>query len=165
MPYYNILREKYPHEMFLMKNHMDKMIIAYAIDERNSTKHCQNIYQKGFDNIYMLSGGLEDFVRDYPDFCEGKEMSKIIHEQEKKAEIEREQLNKNRYKTNSMISGKNNINGSMKSGVNEITSGVKNMNMVNNNMISSKVSTVSEKISVNTGVDIHQLKNDLKVKK
>lgn len=77
MPFYNISRDKYPHEMYMMKNHLDKMIICYHNDERNSITNCQLLFQKGFDNIYMLTGGLEDFVNKYTDYCEGPGLSKI----------------------------------------------------------------------------------------
>ena len=77
MPFYNISRDKYPHEMYMMKNHLDKMIICYHNDERNSITNCQLLFQKGFDNIYMLTGGLEDFVNKYTDFCEGPGLAKI----------------------------------------------------------------------------------------
>lgn len=77
MPFYNISRDKYPHEMYMMKNHLDKMIICYHNDERNSITNCQLLFQKGFDNIYMLTGGLEDFVNKYTDYCEGPGLAKI----------------------------------------------------------------------------------------
>ena len=77
MPFYNISRDKYPHEMYMMKNHLDKMIICCHNDERNSITNCQLLFQKGFDNIYMLTGGLEDFVNKYTDYCEGPGLAKI----------------------------------------------------------------------------------------
>lgn len=77
MPFYNISRDKYPHEMYMMKNHLDKMIICYHNDERNSITNCQLLFQKGFDNIYMLTGGLEEFVKNHTDFCEGPGLAKI----------------------------------------------------------------------------------------
>ena len=38
------------------------MIIIYHNDERNSTNYAQLLSQKGFDNVYLLSGGIEDFI-------------------------------------------------------------------------------------------------------
>lgn len=41
-------------------------------------------FEKGFDNIYLLTGGLEEFHSHHPDFVEGKDipwpipLSKII---------------------------------------------------------------------------------------
>jgi len=29
-------------------------------------------FDKGFDNIFLVSGGIEDFVAQFPQFCEGE---------------------------------------------------------------------------------------------
>jgi len=28
--------------------------------------------EKGYENVFLLSGGIEDFVEDFPELCEGK---------------------------------------------------------------------------------------------
>lgn len=162
MPYFNISREKYPHEMFLMKNHMDKMVIAYAYDERNTIPHCQLIFQKGFDNIYMLSGGIEEFVKNFPDFCEGPGMTKVLHEIKQKEMLEKEQMSKSRYKNNtkSVVGGE---------GVSGITNKIGTMSIKSqkgdNMIVSSKTSTVSgyqqQQQPYSEKAEFTKLKNDL----
>ena len=140
MPFYNISRDKFPQDMYMMKNKSDKMIICYALDERNSITHCQLLFQKGFDNIYMLTGGIEEFVIKYPDYCEGKEMPNIIMEQKKKEEKEKLSQNKTRYKTTSVIgSVKNDPNVSCKQSV---VSGVSNFTQ------KSSISTLKKNLGV-----------------
>jgi hypothetical protein len=57
------------------------MIIIYHLDEKNSIPFGQLLFEKGYNNIYLLSGGnfyksigIEDFLKDYRDLCEGKEI-------------------------------------------------------------------------------------------
>jgi len=37
------------------------------------------LFQKGFDNIFFISGGLEDFVKVYPEMCEGPGVPALIN--------------------------------------------------------------------------------------
>ena len=55
------------------------MIIIYHIDERNSTVYAQLLSQKGFENVFMLSGGIEEFVNNFPEKCEGYNVQQIIN--------------------------------------------------------------------------------------
>ncbi len=147
MPYFNISRDKFPQDMYLMKNKEDKMIICYALDERTSTTHCQLLFQKGFDNIYLLTGGIEEFVKKYPDLCEGKGMSRILIELKKAEEKEEKNNSKTRYKTTTIL---NKIN----TGTNENSQ----------NIVSCKVSTVSGVSGITQKSSISALKKDLGVK-
>lgn len=158
MPYYNVSREKYPSEMFLIKNHMDKMIIAYGYDERNSIPHCQLIFQKGYDNIYMLSGGIEEFVKSYPDYCEGPGMAEILIQQQKIIKIEQEQLSKQRYKNNNLNNNKE------KSVISKDSLGGNNFS-TKNNLISSKTSVVSNQTNQSEKTNLSNLKKNLGVNK
>ena len=55
------------------------MIIIYHNDERNSTNYAQLLSQKGFDNVYLLSGGIEDFISVFPQKCEGYQVEQYIN--------------------------------------------------------------------------------------
>lgn len=112
MPYFNISRDKYPNEVYMIKNQMDKMVIAYGYDERNSVTHCQLLFQKGFDNIYMLTGGLEEFVKAHPTYCEGVGLAKIIHEMEQERLKSLKTTNGNKKTDNSVT-----VTSNMKSNV------------------------------------------------
>lgn len=41
-------------------------------DERKGTQAAQLLNEKGYENVFLLSGGIEDFVEDFPELCEGK---------------------------------------------------------------------------------------------
>lgn len=148
MPFYNISRDKYPHEMYMMKNHLDKMIICYHNDERNSITNCQLLFQKGFDNIYMLTGGLEDFVNKYTDYCEGPGLAKIrislkekeIKEKDGKKVSKKVEDNKFIDTSKSVKSGITNSNLTVKS--------QSNVNKGNNTKLLNVKETVKDPFSV-----------------
>lgn len=71
-PVPNIGRDKITPELFRFKNSPDKLIIIYMNDERKGTQAAQMLYEKGYENTYLLSGGVEMFLEDYPELCEGK---------------------------------------------------------------------------------------------
>lgn len=82
----NISRDKFPPEIFSFvslviiwqKNKEDKLIIIYSSDEKSSITYAQLLTQKGYDNIYMLSGGIEEFVKVYPEKCDGTMVQQLI---------------------------------------------------------------------------------------
>ena len=155
MPYYQISRDKYPNDMYMMKNQTDKMIICYGLDERSSTASCQLLFQKGFDNIYMLTGGIEEFVKSYAEYCEGNGIAKILIEQKEKELKEKELLSKPRYKKSET-----------KSIVSSSDISISNKGLLENQeyKTSSKVSTVSVSnisTSKKSEVNIDKLKKDL----
>jgi len=41
-------------------------VVVYADDERHGILHTRIIFEKGFDNVYLLSGGLCLFKAEYP---------------------------------------------------------------------------------------------------
>ena len=57
-------------------------------DERNGTQYAQLLTEKGYDNTFLLSGGIEGFLEDYADLCEGRQVpvpkSKLREEEERK---------------------------------------------------------------------------------
>lgn len=42
-------------------------------DERKGVEHAKLFTEKGFDNIYLLSGGFESFAEHFPNLLEGKQ--------------------------------------------------------------------------------------------
>jgi rhodanese-related sulfurtransferase len=61
------------------RNKADKLIILYDTDDTSRTAmECAVLFlQKGFDNIFVLTGGLKHFSEKYVDRIEGSEASKI----------------------------------------------------------------------------------------
>ncbi|KAJ0392480.1 hypothetical protein P43SY_004011 [Pythium insidiosum] len=58
-------------EMYTFKNQESKLIILYDQDEKTVAQTAHTLVQRGFDNIYVLTGGLVDFADEYPDRIEG----------------------------------------------------------------------------------------------
>ena len=101
-PAVNISRDKFTHQMIMMKNKPGKMIIMYHKDERNGIPYANNFFQKGYDNVFFLSGGIEEFAKNYPDYLEGPEKEKYINmkkERELQAKIaeEKKSFKKSQY--------------------------------------------------------------------
>lgn len=55
----NIGRDKVIPELFRFKNQPNKLIIIYMGDERKGTAAATLMSEKGYDNVYLLSGGIE----------------------------------------------------------------------------------------------------------
>ena len=68
----NIGRDKMIPELYHFKNKPDKLIILYMGDERSGTKAAMLFAEKGFDNTYLLSGGIEQFLENHSDLVEGR---------------------------------------------------------------------------------------------
>jgi centrosomal protein CEP41 len=47
------------------------MIIIYALDERQGTELALKMVEKGFENTFLLSGGIEKFLEECTDLVEG----------------------------------------------------------------------------------------------
>ena len=67
----NVTRDRILPEMFRIKNQAGKLIIIYAADERPGVEYAQKLAQRGFENIYLVTGGLEEFIKAYPSYLEG----------------------------------------------------------------------------------------------
>ena len=70
-PAVNIARDKTIPELFRFKNAPDKLIIIYMLDERQGVSQAQLLCEKGYENVFLLSGGCEAFLEDYQNLCEG----------------------------------------------------------------------------------------------
>jgi len=117
-----ISRDKFLPEMIMMKNKEGKMIILYHTDERNGVPYANLLFQKGYDNVFFLSGGIEEFMKKYPEYLEGPEREKYINmkieEDKKNMILEQKRAGKNaKYNfvgkgdNKSTVSGKSNVTG------------------------------------------------------
>ena len=70
----NILRDKVFSQLLRFKNHPDKIIVVYMNDERNGTHQAKLLFEKGFDNVYLLSGGIEGFLETNYELVEGTQV-------------------------------------------------------------------------------------------
>ena len=73
-PAVNIARDKTIPELFRFKNAPDKLIIIYMLDERQGVQYAQLLSEKGYDNVFLLSGGCEQFLQDYQNLFEGTDI-------------------------------------------------------------------------------------------
>eukprot|EP01060_Flectonema_neradi_P025727 TRINITY_DN3454_c3_g1_i1.p1 TRINITY_DN3454_c3_g1~~TRINITY_DN3454_c3_g1_i1.p1 ORF type:complete len:248 (+),score=34.60 TRINITY_DN3454_c3_g1_i1:44-745(+) len=59
-------------EVFSFKNKANHMIIAYDLNDGPMVhRAATTLFDRGVDNIYVLAGGLQDFVRDFAFHVEG----------------------------------------------------------------------------------------------
>lgn len=98
-PGVEINRDKFTQRMIMMKNKESKMIILYHNDERNGVPYANALFQKGFDNVYFLSGGIEDFAKRFPNYLDGPEKEKYIAMKEERERLAKEAEDKKLGKT------------------------------------------------------------------
>ena len=48
--------------MLRYKNKADKLIIVYNLDEKESIRGANLLVQKGFENVFMLTEGIEKYA-------------------------------------------------------------------------------------------------------
>jgi centrosomal protein CEP41 len=60
------------------KNKEDKLIILYHLDEKNGIKMANHCFEKGYDNIYLLTGGVEEFTQEAHDLVQGTQVPPLL---------------------------------------------------------------------------------------
>jgi centrosomal protein CEP41 len=75
-PALNVARDKMIPELFRFKNKADKLIIVYMNDERKGCAAANLMSEKGYDNVYLLSGGIEQFNEEFNYLVEGRNVPK-----------------------------------------------------------------------------------------
>lgn len=58
-------------ELYRFRNQPGKLIIIYTWDERPGVAAAAKFSEKGFENVYLISGGLESFTEHFPNLIEG----------------------------------------------------------------------------------------------
>ena len=86
----NIARDRFPTEMLLNKNKPNTYIIIYHTNEKSGIEYATHLYDKGFDNVYYLTGGIENFVKKYPEHIEGEYKEYLIMLKREAKRIQRE---------------------------------------------------------------------------
>ena len=130
-----ISRDKFLNQMIMMKNKESKMIIVYHNDERSGVPYAGLLFQKGYDNIYFLSGGIEEFVKKYPEYVEGPKREMYINMKIAREKAEEEAM----LKKTGMKKAKYHLCGST------TTSNAKKTSTTNSNSISSLKQNLSKK--------------------
>ncbi|CAM9727462.1 unnamed protein product, partial [Choristocarpus tenellus] len=65
-------QDRMTSELYRYKNKEGGLIILYGEEERVACQAATTLIHRGFDNIFVLSGGLTGFARAFPAFVEGK---------------------------------------------------------------------------------------------
>jgi len=55
----NISRDKIIPELYRFKNKANKLIIIYMSDERKGSAAATLMTEKGYENVFLLSGGID----------------------------------------------------------------------------------------------------------
>ena len=92
-----ISQDHFLKEMYTIKNKPNSIIIVYHKDDRTGSSVSDLLILKGFENIYMISGGFYDFSYSYPEYMIGTEQSKFLKDKEKRLK-EREIILRKRNK-------------------------------------------------------------------
>ena len=69
-PAENIQRDQVFAQLSIYKNKPDKLVVVYHEDERHGILQSRIIFEKGFDNVYLLSGGICIFEEEHPDLID-----------------------------------------------------------------------------------------------
>jgi centrosomal protein CEP41 len=67
----NILRDRILPQVFRLKNVKGKFIILYAVEERSGVDAARKFAERDYENVYLLSGGLEKFSLSFPHLITG----------------------------------------------------------------------------------------------
>ena len=63
----NIKRDKLIPQIFNYKNKENKIIVVYHFDEKQGIDYAKEMFEKGYDNVYLLSCGIEGFAQEIQD--------------------------------------------------------------------------------------------------
>ena len=65
-------------EAHRFKNKEGKRIVIYTNDERNGIAAARTMADRGYENTYLLSGGIEKFIEDYASLVEGNNIPQLV---------------------------------------------------------------------------------------
>lgn len=63
--------DRFPLDFYFYKNREGTVIILYCDEEKESTECATLLINKGYDNVFLLTGGLKEFGTEYPFYIEG----------------------------------------------------------------------------------------------
>jgi centrosomal protein CEP41 len=125
-----ISQDHFLKEMYTIKNKPNSIIIVYHKDDKTGSSVSDLLILKGFENIYMISGGFYDFSFSYPEYMIGSEQNKFLKDKEKRLkerEIILRKRNKNQNRALSQSPDKSDVNEESEFNVN-LTDNYKSMN-------------------------------------
>ena len=72
-PSINISRGIFHPHLLKLKNQENKHIIVYSHDEKNGIEAAQQLSQRNYYNVYLLTGGFEEFSKKYSSLIDFRE--------------------------------------------------------------------------------------------
>ncbi len=70
-PFVLMRRDQSPPELGQFRNKEGHLVIIIADDERLGREAAKLLVDRGCDNIYLLSGGINEFAAEFPSYIEG----------------------------------------------------------------------------------------------
>ena len=56
-----IKQDKFLPQLYAYKSKESKIVVVYHFDEKRGIEYVNQLHEKGWDNLYLLSGGIEGF--------------------------------------------------------------------------------------------------------
>ena len=78
LPLMLVNQDKTIPEVHRFKNIEGKRIVCYVSDERNGISAARALVDRGYDNTFLLTGGIEKFIEDYPSLVEGNNIPQLV---------------------------------------------------------------------------------------
>lgn len=71
-PYMMLRRDQMHPEIYRFRNKPETLIIVCCDDEVQSRESAKVMVDRGVDNVYVLTGGINEFAYEYPMYIEGR---------------------------------------------------------------------------------------------
>lgn len=78
----HIKRDKFIPQMYNYKNKENKIIVVYHFDEKPGMDYTTQLCEKGYDNLFLLNGGIEGFGQEVQEGLEGKDVPQFKKKEE-----------------------------------------------------------------------------------
>jgi centrosomal protein CEP41 len=76
-------------------------------DERLGTQYAKLLFEKGFDNVYLLSGGMDKFLETHHELVEGTKIPEKVNPKDQK--VKPSTAKKSGLSTTSSVMGKSQV--------------------------------------------------------
>jgi len=71
-PASRISRDQFSPDLFQCKKDPDKLLVVYHRDDQTSASAATMLVHKGWDCVYVLSGGFAEVAQNYPEVMQGE---------------------------------------------------------------------------------------------
>lgn len=77
-PLQNLHQDRISAELHAYKNKADTLIVLYEDAERDAVLAATHLAEKGYDNVFVLTGGLRAFASRHVDYCNGQLPDSVV---------------------------------------------------------------------------------------